>query len=147
MHPEVSELERLRVEIEDHEGALGMLYDFQAYMKPKGRYAEETAARIAEHEAASAALREQLRQRLADLRRETPQVVAFWVQWHREQGQIILEHLPKDRDHLYHAQVARETLAAWEQVLAGNKEYVPIFHYLFPRYAEASARLAGRAKG
>lgn len=145
MHPEVYKLEHLRRQIEDQEGALAMLYDFQAYMKPKGSYAEETEARIAEREAASAALREQLRQRLADLRRESPQVITFWVRWHCEQGQIILAHLPKDRDHAHHDTVARETLAAWEQVLAGSKEYVPIFHHLFPRYAEASERLAARA--
>jgi hypothetical protein len=84
----------------------------------------------------------QFTESLARLRATAPDAVEEWVRWHIGFCERVIAETadagPQPNGYVSNAQVAnyvaRETLAQWQEVLAGTKDYVRINGYFLREY-------------
>jgi len=148
----VAHLEALRWAVADPESRAGSLADYIDRGHPDDAQLAEACADMERYQGEIATAMQALSAALAQARRERPDVVADWVAWHRERCRRIVAEPGPDRDaygnisnHAVRVFVARETLAEWDKVLAGEQDYVRINDYFLDDYAvEAQSLAEGR---
>ena len=137
MLEETARLEQLRQKIEEAEFTIGDQSDYLDLGKPNASQAKAAKENIARAQVKSAELQAQLHEMILTLRREKPQALEEWVQYHRSILERIIAEPTSNTHTRVRQNVARETLQAWDKVLAGEQEYVNInWHYLKDYKAE-----------
>ena len=132
------QLEQLRRKIEDAEFTIGDQSDYLDLGKPNAQQAKSAKETISRMEIKSKEFKAALHEMIGTVRREKPEALAEWVNYHKD----ILERIIAEPTSNTHTKVrqntARETLQQWEKVLTGEQEYVNInWHYLKDYKAEA----------
>ena len=131
------QLERLRQQIEDAEFTVGDQSDYLDLGKPNAAQAKSAKETIARMQAKSGELKAELHELIATVRRENPQAFEEWVNFHKGIMERIIAEPTSNTHTKVRQNVARETLQAWDKVLAGEQEYVNInWHYLKDYKAE-----------
>ncbi|NLG28495.1 MAG: hypothetical protein GX557_11335 [Chloroflexi bacterium] len=149
MSSTIAQLERLRCAVAAPESRAGSLADYIDRGHPNDTQLAEASADMEHYRAEIATALQALCAALAAARRVSPDTVAAWVAWHRERCLGILAEEGPDRDaygnisdHAVRRHVARETLAEWDKVLAGEQDYVRINDFFLADYAVEAERLA-----
>ena len=149
MSSTIAQLERLRCKVAGWEILAGSLGDYIDRGHPNDAQLAEACADMERYQAETVTALQVLSAELAAARRDSPDTVAAWVAWHRERCRCILAEEGPDldaygsiSDHAVRQFVARETLAEWNKVLAGEQDYVRINSFFLADYAVEAERLA-----
>ena len=134
MHPETIQLETLRQKIEDTYAASVM----QSEMLDRGAVArakeKETREFVDRHNNQAKALKEELKQMIAATRSQNPQAFEAWINYHIAMLQKIAEENTGGDKAKLRRSVAKQTIAEWEKVRAGEQEYININGYYLKDY-------------
>lgn len=136
MHPETLQLEKLRQQIEDVEYEWGSLGDYLDRGKPNAAEQKKAQENIEKLKTQSGQLKAKLHELALATRSDKPDAFEEWVKVHKDMLTQILNEDAKDKDVKVRKHVATGTLAEWDQVLAGEKEYVGINWYFLKAYKE-----------
>src|SRR5215510_2943349 len=137
MLPETLQLEKLRQQIEEAEFTIGDRSDYLDYGKPNPAEKKQAQELIEQVRNQSAELKAKLHDMISTVRRDNPEALNEWVNFHREILQRILSEKAANTEATVRQSTARGTLNQWEKVIAGEKEYVNInWHYLKDYKAE-----------
>ncbi|MFT3893282.1 MAG: hypothetical protein QM730_16760 [Anaerolineales bacterium] len=132
------QLEQLRRKIEDAEFAIGDQSDYLDLGKPNAQQAKSAQETISRMKGKSQELQAALHETIATVRRENPEALQEWVNYHKNILERIIAEPTSNTHTKVRQNVARETLQQWEKVLSGEQEYVNInWHYLKDYKAEA----------
>ena len=149
MSETVAQLEALRCAVAAPEHWAGSLGDHIDRGHPDDAQAAQAMADMQRHQAEAAVALAVLSAALARARREAPERVTQWVDWHRERcRRIVAEGVPETppsgsiSDQAVRVFVAREALAEWHKVLAGEQDYVRLNDYFMPDYVTEAEALA-----
>ena len=136
MHPEAVKLETLRQKIEDTYAASVM----QSEMLDRGAVArakeKETREFVDRHNNQAKALKEELKQMIAATRSQNPQAFEEWINYHIAMLQKIADENTEGDKARLRRSVAKQTIAEWERVRAGEQEYVNINGYYLKDYRD-----------
>ncbi len=131
MHQQTIQLEQLRQQIEDAEFESGSQSDYIDYGKPNEAQKKSAQEQIARMNAKASELKLELQTLIKTVRAQNPQAVEEWVKVHKDMLQKILTETPANSQGRVRQNTAGVTLKQWEQVVAGEREYVNInWHYL-----------------
>ena len=144
MLQETIQLEKLRQEIEDAEFESGNQSDYLDHGKPTGQQAKSAQEYITRMESKSRELKSELYELIATVRKDKPQALEEWIKIHKDILGRILAEQKSDSKTKVRQNVARETLQAWEKVLAGEREYVGINWYYLKDYKAEVKKLVNK---
>jgi hypothetical protein len=137
LRDKVRRLDSLRREAESAARASGSLADYIDRGRPNDEQRAKAYADMAQEDERFKRLSERLASRLAELRRDEPEVVAAWVGLHRQVcGDILAEPAPDESFASVRAFVAGQTLAAWDKLAQGDDAFVYINRYYLAGYDE-----------
>lgn len=131
MLTETIQLETLRQKIEDAEFESGNQSDYLDRGNPNPAQAQRARELIAELNRQVSRSTAELQQLIATTRSQQPQAFEDWVNFHVDILKRIVEDKATGANAVARRNVAKSTLQEWEQVRAGQQEYVRInWHFL-----------------
>ena len=145
MLAETLQLETLRQKIEDVEYEAGSQSDYLDRGKPSAKEAKHAQESINKLNEQTKALQAELKDLIARLRSQQPQAIDEWVNYHTGILQKIVEEQATDRNATTRRFVAKNTLAEWEKVRAGEQDFVRINWYFLKDYREGVRKIDNRA--
>jgi len=121
------QLERLRREIDDLQGAAGSLGDYIDRGRPSPVEAKEAYDSMERQRAEAGRLRARLQALVETLRRVGPEILVAWAEAHARVCRALLLTLPDKSDDDKTARfVARTALEAWEKLPGGGESFIGI---------------------
>ncbi len=147
MYPETLQLEQLRQQIEEAEFEIGSQLDYLDYGQPSAAQKKKAEALIVQLREQSKQAKGRLHEALTTICSEKPEVLAEWVNYHKELLERIIAEKPTDSNSVTRRNVARSTLNQWEKVLAGEQEYVNINWHFLKDYKAEVRKLTPKSVG
>jgi hypothetical protein len=144
MLAETIQLETLRQKIEDAEYEAGDRSDYLDRGKPNPSQAKQAQELIGKLNDQSKRLKAELKELIVQVRAQQPQAIEEWVNFHTGILQKILEEKDTDRNATTRRFVAKNTLAEWEKVRAGEQDYVSINWYFLKDYRERVRKIGSK---
>ena len=145
MLTETVQLEKLRQRIDDVEYEAGSQSDYLDRGKPNAKQAKQAQESINKLNEQTRALQAELKDLLASVRSRQPQAIEEWVNYHTNILQKIVEEQATDRNATTRRFVAKNTLAEWEKVRAGEQDFVRINWHFLKDYREGVRKLDTQA--
>ena len=126
MLKETVQLEKQRQKIEDLREQSGDRANYIDYGKPNPEQLKEAQETLKKLDAEIKAGQVELKQTLDALRSQQPQIIEEWVKYHISLLESVIAEKATDRDAGTRRYVAKQTIADWEKVRAGELDYVNI---------------------
>jgi hypothetical protein len=145
MLTETIQLEKLRQKIEDVEYEAGSQSDYLDRGKPSAKEARQAQESINTLNEQTKALQAELKDLIASLRSRQPQAIDEWINYHTGILQRIVEEQATDRNATTRRFVAKNTLAEWEKVRAGEQDFVRINWHFLKDYREGVRKIGNKA--
>ncbi|HET6597930.1 MAG TPA: hypothetical protein VFG81_20060 [Anaerolineales bacterium] len=141
MLSETIQLETLRQKIEDSEFEAGNQSDYLDRGKPNAAQAKRAQELIEELNRQTEASKAELRQFITNVRSQQPQALEEWINFHVG----ILQEITNEKATGVHAvtrrNVAKGTIQEWENVRAGQQDFVRINWHFLKDYKERVRKL------
>jgi len=134
MQPETVRLEKLRQQIEDLRERSGDRANYIDYGKPNPAQLKEAQETLKKLDIEIKAGQAELKQVLDSLRTKKSQAVEDWVKYHISLLEKVVAENATDRDAGTRKYVAKETIAEWNKLLAGETDYVNINGHFLKDY-------------
>ena len=144
MLAETIQLEKLRQKIEDVDYEAGSKSDYLDRARPKPKEAKQVQEAMDTLNEKSKVLKAEFKDLLTNMRSQQPQAFEEWINFHTGILQKILEEKDTDRMATTRRFVAKNTLAEWEKVRAGEQDYVSINWYFLKDYREGARKIGSR---
>lgn len=141
MLSETIQLETLRQRIEDSEFEAGNQSDYLDRGKPKAAQAKRARELIEELNRQTEASKAELRQLITNVRSQQPQALEEWINFHVSILQEITNEKATGVQAVTRRNVAKGTLQEWENVRAGEQDFVRINWHFLKDYKERVRKL------
>lgn len=136
MLSETVKLEKLRQKIADLREQSGDRANYIDYGKPNPSQLREAQETLKKLDVEIKAGQAELKQLLDTLRRQQPQSIEEWVKYHVSLLEKVIAENASDRDAGTRKYVAKETIKEWNQLLAGETDYVNINGHFLKAYKD-----------
>ena len=141
MLSETIQLETLRQRIEDSEFEAGNQSDYLDRGKPNAAQAKRAQEMIEDLNRQTEASKAELRQFIANVRAQQPQALEEWINFHVSILQEITNEKSTGVQAVTRRNVAKGTLQEWENVRAGEQDFVRINWHFLKDYKERVRKL------
>ena len=141
MLSETIQLETLRQRIEDSEFEAGNQSDYLDRGKPNAAQAKRAQEMIEDLNRQTEASKAELRQFIANVRAQQPQALEEWINFHVSILQEITNEKATGVQAVTRRNVAKGTLQEWENVRAGEQDFVRINWHFLKDYKERVRKL------
>ena len=141
MLSETIQLETLRQRIEDSEFEAGNQSDYLDLGKPNAAQAKRAQEMIEDLNRQTEASKAELRQFIANVRAQQPQALEEWINFHVSILQEITNEKATGVQAVTRRNVAKGTLQEWENVRAGEQDFVRINWHFLKDYKERVRKL------